>query len=128
MREALFLAYIAALLLACKFVARMPPLQLVTSPGFLAFLNFSILLFGIGAGAMLPEVIAEAAASLNRAPVWRPSSDIGALGRLAQLVGAVCGGWLAIRGLWLWTVLSLCVGALYAAFAVIDWLLNAVAR
>ena len=128
MRDLLFIAYMAILLLACRLVARVPPMQLGAAPGLQAFLTLSILLFGGGSGAAAPGIIADIAAWMNGRPLWGVPQDLGPLGRLAQVVGAVCGAWIAVRGLWLWTVLSFAAGALYAGFALINWLLIGVWR
>ena len=126
LREALFLAYAAAMLLAASAVSRMRPLQMpvgvAAAPGLVGLICLSVLIAGGGIGCMVPTLIAEAVPPGGSFSALRAPTDLGALGRLVQILGAACGAWIAVRGLWLWTLMTVVGVALYATFHALAWI------
>ena len=49
------------------------------------------------------------------------TGDLDGFGRLATLIGDLCGGYIGLRGSLLWVVLLVLGGALYVASATLGW-------
>lgn len=82
-----------------------------------------ILFFFMGAtiGGFMPQVIHEWMA-YGEPAYLRPWPDrIDALGRLAQIVGGVCGAYVGIRAVRIWLLLFLLWVAIYAVSGVSGW-------
>jgi hypothetical protein len=117
------LTYAAAMMLGAILVQRLPELQpppvAFQRPALFGFVYLSVLLGGIGFGLVMPTKIVALVSEDWRYGVG-VEADLGVIGPLAQLVGAVTGAWIAIRGLYLWVLLTLA----YAAVLVVGWTLS----
>jgi hypothetical protein len=82
----------------------------------MGFMILLCLLAGVAIGAMLPSMIQD------RLPTgsgfYPPPLD--GLGRLASIVGGVCGAYVGVRGSRLWVVLGLACGGIYVAGMALD--------
>ena len=83
-----------------------------------------ILFFFMGAmvGGVMPQVIHEWV-SLTE-PAYLRTDHIDALGRLAMVVGGICGAYVGIRAVRLWVLLFLFWVAIYALSGVSGWVLR----
>ena len=82
------------------------------------------LLMGAVIGVGLPMVISDV---LPRDPTpfyTEGTSGLDGFGRLAMLVGGLCGGYVGLRGSRLWAVLLVVGGVLYVASAALGWVLR----
>ena len=82
------------------------------------------LLMGAAIGMALPMTISDV---LPRDPFHfhgGGASDLDGLGRLAMLVGGLCGGYVGLRDSRLWAVLLVVGGALYVASAILGWVFH----
>jgi hypothetical protein len=61
---------------------------------------------GAGIGYAVPQFIAESVAPV-RINILDPRHGVDGLGRLAQVVGMLLGGWVGLRGGWLWLIVML---------------------
>ena len=86
----------------------------------MGFMILLCLLAGVAIGAMLPSMIQD------RLPTgsgfYPPPLD--GLGRLASIVGGVCGAYVGVRGSWLWVVLGLACSGIYVAVMALDTVLG----
>jgi len=82
----------------------------------MGFMILLCLLAGVAIGAMLPSMIQD------RLPTgsgfYPPPLD--GLGRLASIIGGVCGAYVGVRGSRLWVVLGLAYGGIYVAGMALD--------
>ena len=78
------------------------------------------LLMGAAIGMALPMAISDV---LPRDPTRFGTStgDLDGFGRLAMLVGGLCGGYVGLRDSRLWAVLLVAGGILYVASATLGW-------
>jgi hypothetical protein len=53
-----------------------------------------------------------------------PHHGVDGLGRLAQVVGMLLGGWVGLRGGWLWLLVMLGGYLLAAATGVLQWIIQ----
>ncbi len=86
----------------------------------MGFMILLCLLAGVAIGAMLPTMIQD------RLPTgsgfYPPPLD--GLGRLASIVGGVCGAYVGVQGSRLWVVLGLACGGIYVAGMALDTVLG----
>ncbi|MGI4799450.1 MAG: hypothetical protein ACRYG8_36530 [Janthinobacterium lividum] len=86
----------------------------------MGFMVFLCLLAGVGIGATLPSMIQD----------WLPTGHafypppLDGLGRLASIVGGVCGAYVGVRGSRLWVVLGLACGGIYVVRMALDYVLG----
>ena len=86
----------------------------------MGFMILLCLLAGVAIGAMLPTMIQE----------WLPMGSgfypppLDGLGRLASIVGGVCGAYVGVRGSRLWVVLGLACGGIYVASTALDYVVG----
>lgn len=130
MRDLIFLAYSVAWIALAWLVKQVPFWQpRVVRFGDAAFvpdqrpagcMMLLFLIVGAVIGLALPMVISDV---LPRDPTRFGASagDLDRFGRLAMLVGGVCGGYVGLRGSRLWVVLLVLGGALYVASATLGW-------
>src|SRR5271166_5792842 len=106
LRDLLYLAWIIACPGLVRTANRTPVLatpvieRATAQPGgcVIALVLFALALAGAGIGASVPHLIAEQLPHRNA---------------LAQVVGGVCGFYVALRAIWLWCVIGTVVGAIY---------------
>ncbi len=79
------------------------------------------LLAGVAIGSMLPTMIEQ----------WLPANaghfyplPLDSLGRLASLVGGVCGAYVGVRGSRLWVVLGLACAGIYVIRMALDYVVG----
>ena len=134
MRDLIFIGYSAVWVVLAWSVNRLPFWQpRVVRIGNANFIpdqrpaGCMMLLFlamGVVIGATLPlgisDVMPHAAYEFRRGGV----ADLDGLGRLAMIVGGLCGGYVGLRGSRLWVVLMLIGLALYAVSATLGWIIR----
>ena len=130
MRDLIWVATMVFWVLAVQFARRTTfwELRTVVVGGVTAlpdqrpmgFMILLCLLAGVAIGAMLPSMIQD------RLPTgsgfYPPPLD--GLGRLASIVGGVCGAYVGVRGSRLWVVLGLACGAIYVVSVALDTVLG----
>lgn len=129
MRDPLFLLYIIACLVAGKLANRLPIFGANADPRFvhgpagclIGLFQLSFVLYGGVLGFLIPKGIAEVVPRDHFNPLYGPT-DLDALGRLAQFIGACAGVWLGLRGTWLWVVLMLIGGGIYVVMHMLRWI------
>jgi len=130
-RDLVFVAYSVAWIVLAWSVKRVPFWQpRVVRLGNASFIpdqrpaGCMMLLFlvmGAAIGVTLPMAISDV---LPRDPFQfhgGGTSDLDGFGRLAMLVGGLCGGYVGLRGSRFWVVLLVVGGALYVASAILAW-------
>ena len=131
MRDLIFAAYSGAWIGLAWSVKRVPFWQpRVVRFGDAAFIPdqrpvrcmmLLFLLMGAAIGVALPMAISDV---LPRDPIQfhaGGASGVDGFGRLAMLVGGLCGGYVGLRGSRLWAVLLVAGGALYVASSILGW-------
>lgn len=78
---------------------------------------------GAGIGYAIPQVIAESVPPVQINPL-DPRTHVDALGRLAQVVGILFGGWVGLRGGGLWMIVLVGGYLLSAASGVLQWIVH----
>ncbi len=131
MRDLIWIATIVFWVVAVRFARRTafwePRAVVVGGVAYLpdqrpmGFMILLCLLGGVAIGAMLPTMIQD------RLPMgtgfYAPPLD--ALGRLASLVGGVCGAYVGVRGSRLWVVLGLACAGVYGINVALDYVVGA---
>ncbi len=126
MAESLLVLYVVVVVLAAVVVRRVPLLQppamLIQRPGVFGLLYFSMLVAGAGLGFLAPEAMVRwTGGAATSVPLQELASGI--LTRFAQAIGALAGAWIALRGLYVWTILGLLYGAVLLVAMILDWVL-----
>ncbi len=86
----------------------------------MGFMILLCLLGGVAIGAMLPSMIQD---RLPMTPgFYAPPLD--ALGRLASLVGGVCGAYVGVRGSRLWVALGVACAGVYGINVALDYVVG----
>ncbi len=130
MRDLIWIATIVFWLVAVRFARRTafwePRTVVVGGVAYLpdqrpmGFMILLCLLGGLAIGSMLPSMIQD------RFPMgmglYAPPLD--ALGRLASLVGGVCGAYVGVRGSRLWVVLGLACAGIYGISLALDYVVG----
>jgi hypothetical protein len=78
---------------------------------------------GAGIGYAIPQFTAESVPPV-RINILDPHHGVDALGRFAQVVGVLLGGWVGLRGGWLWLIVMLAGYLLAAATGVLQWIVQ----
>src|SRR5271157_4561103 len=119
LRDLLYLAWIIVCPGLVRTANRTPVLatpvieRATAQPGgcVIVLVLFALALAGAGIGASVPHLIAEQLPHRNAfGQVMDTNVDV--LGRLAQVVGGVCGFYIALRAIWLWCVIGTVVGGI----------------
>lgn len=82
------------------------------------------LMMGGAIGLALPIVISDVLPGDPTRLHGGGASDLDGFGRLAMLVGGLCGGYVGLLGSRLWAVLLVVGGVLYVASATLGWVLR----
>lgn len=131
MRDLIFVAYSVAWIVLAWSVKQVPFWQ----PGVVRFgdaafipdqrpagcMMLLFLLMGAAIGMALPMAISDVLPRDSFQFHAEGASDLDGFGRLAMLVGGLCGGYVGLRGSRLWAVLLVVGGALYVASAILGW-------
>ncbi len=135
MRDLVFLLYIVAWIALARYVNRLPFWQPhVVRLGDVSFVPdqrpagcMMALCLGVGAmvGATLPMAISELMPHAGY-QFSGGTHDLNALGRIATLVGGVCGGYVGLRGSRLWVILFLLGMAVYVLSGAMKWIFGGI--
>ena len=82
------------------------------------------LLMGAAIGVGLPMAISDMLPRDLTQLYTGGTSGLDGFGRLAMLVGGLCGGYVGLRGSRLWAVLLVVGSVLYVAYAILGWVLR----
>lgn len=133
MQDLVWLAYIVLWLAAARFAAgvRFPVPRAAEVGGYVYLadqrpLGCMVVLFcvlGAGLGAYQPLVIYDMLFRDATADGW-PADPLNGVGRLAQIVGGVCGAYVGVRAVRMWILLFLA----WVAFQVLSHLVGYVAH
>ena len=125
LRDVLYLAWIFACIVLVKVANRTPALalpQAQTGGCLLGLIVISLAIGGGGIGAFVPHLIAVSLPHRN-AFGYAMDTNIDALGRLSQIIGAVCGVYIALRAIRPWCVLGVIGVAIYLVVAAANYVL-----
>ena len=121
MPDTLYVADILFWFIVKKLVDRAPVWQSSALHPLLAALwVFIFIWIGIAVGLQIPVFIAKFC-SPDSFGVGKPYLD--GLGRLAQVIGVVCGGYAGLRGIMVWSRVFMAGGMLYLLFKVARYVL-----
>jgi len=126
LRDVLYLAWIVACVVLIKVANRTPALalpQAQTGRCLLGLIVISLAIGGSGVGAFVPHLVAVSLPHRN-AFGYVMDTNIDALGRLSQIIGAACGVYIALRAIWLWCVLGVLGVAIYLVVAAANYVLG----
>lgn len=136
MRDLIFTAYIAIWIILTWSVKRLPfwtpRIVRVGNAGFISdqrpagCMMVLFLVMGAGIGVTLPMALSDFLPhdpyQFRRGGV----ADLDGIGRLAVVVGGLCGGYVGLRGSWLWVIFLLAGVALYFALATLRWVIGVI--
>jgi hypothetical protein len=132
MRDLIYLLYIIVWIVLARVVNRAPGWQPRTfQRGDVTYVAdqrpmgcMMVLFLAMGGviGAGLPQILLNLWP--DRTSHVYPAPGLDAFGRLAEIVGGVCGAYVGLRGTWLWCVLFLAVMALYVLRAAALYILG----